>query len=529
MQAKDPSAAYTPHVAIIIDGNEALASFCTGSGTGTESDPYVIEGFSITGYPIGISILNTDAYLCIRGNEIKHQTEKGIYVAGAQNVNISNNVFVNASYAAYIDTCQNIEYSWNTITDSQCGFYSWKSNNMVIKNNTVQRCVTGAATTFSNNYQLSSNKIEECEAGISIGGGNQITITNNSMSGGIFVDEDVGNITADTSNKVGGKTLRFYAGQNDISLLNEADVGQLVLLRVNNSQFRGLSVSFVSRGVLSVDSHYNTFAKLHLTNNSQGMHLVRCSYNTITSNVIENNCNEGLYLQPYAYYNEISGNLIKNNKYGLRLDFSDKNRIFNNSFYSNDLHVVAHLRNNTWDNGEIGNYWDDYEGKCPGASNDGNIWYTPYLTFTEGSYMEYDRYPLVDDPRIQLSAPSLTSTSNVDASGIITITLQWDPVEGANYYLVYRSDSEITNVEGLSHHVNITETEYSEMVPVGKWYYAVVAAYGSKRSNPSNNIQIQAESQGEDPADAQIDGFPLAILGIVCAVTLMIKKRRINI
>ena len=83
------------------------------------------------------------------------------------------------------------------------------------------------------------------------------------MSGGIFVDEDVGNITADTSNKVGGKTLRFYAGQNDISLLNEADVGQLVLLRVNNSQFRRLSVSFVSRGVLSVDSHYNTFAKLH--------------------------------------------------------------------------------------------------------------------------------------------------------------------------------------------------------------------------------------------------------------------------
>ena len=123
MQAKDPSAAYTPHVAIIIDSNEALASFCTGSGTGTESDPYVIEGFSITGYPIGISISNTDAYLCIRGNEIKHQTEKGIYVAGAQNVNISNNVFVNASYAAYIDTCQNIEYSWNTSPIHNAGLF----------------------------------------------------------------------------------------------------------------------------------------------------------------------------------------------------------------------------------------------------------------------------------------------------------------------------------------------------------------------------------------------------------------------
>ena len=45
-------------------------------------------------------------------------------------------------------------------------------------------------------------------------------------------------------------------------------------------------------------------------------------------------------------------------------------------------------------------------------------------------------------------------------------------------------------------------------------HYAAVAAYGSERSNPSNNIQIQAESQGKT-ADAQIDGFPLAILGIV--------------
>ena len=48
---------------------------------------------------------------------------------------------------------------------------------------------------------------------------------------------------------------------------------------------------------------------------------------------------------------------------------------------------------NQWDNGNIGNYWDDYIDKNPDAISIDGIWDTPY-NITGGSNM--DRFPLVN-------------------------------------------------------------------------------------------------------------------------------------
>ena len=49
---------------------------------------------------------------------------------------------------------------------------------------------------------------------------------------------------------------------------------------------------------------------------------------------------------------------------------------------------------NQWDNGNIGNYWDDYLEKYPEAKKIDGIWDTPYVIT---DYV-VDRYPLLNPP-----------------------------------------------------------------------------------------------------------------------------------
>ena len=68
------------------------------------------------------------------------------------------------------------------------------------------------------------------------------------------------------------------------------------------------------------------------------------------------------------------------------------NYIFNNTFIGNGLPAEDNSSNNFWDNGAIGNSWDNYVGV---DLNDDGIGDSPYsITGTAGSQ---DRYPIYSD------------------------------------------------------------------------------------------------------------------------------------
>ena len=85
------------------------------------------------------------------------------------------------------------------------------------------------------------------------------------------------------------------------------------------------------------------------------------------------------------------------NDTGLRIapDCYD-NLIYLNYFTNNYIHAYDYGINNKWDNGSIGNYWDDYEGVD--ADNNG-IGDTPY-TNIRGSADSQDNFPIWTDEEI---------------------------------------------------------------------------------------------------------------------------------
>ena len=82
---------------------------------------------------------------------------------------------------------------------------------------------------------------------------------------------------------------------------------------------------------------------------------------------------------------------------------ADYNLIYKNYFYDNGLFNAANNGKNKWDNGVIGNYWDDYAGV---DANDDGIGDTPYIIFGIGQ----DNFPIWDDGD-DISAPVITIIS----------------------------------------------------------------------------------------------------------------------
>ena len=86
-------------------------------------------------------------------------------------------------------------------------------------------------------------------------------------------------------------------------------------------------------------------------------------------------------------------NTIMNNTRGILCCCkADDNVIYYNNFKQNSEYPSRDDANNQWDNGSIGNYWDDYIENHPDAKQIDGIWDTPH-NFT---WNNVDRFPLVN-------------------------------------------------------------------------------------------------------------------------------------
>jgi len=92
--------------------------------------------------------------------------------------------------------------------------------------------------------------------------------------------------------------------------------------------------------------------------------------------------------------NKIFGNTVINNWGGLQFCCTSKgNVIYYNNYKQSSEYSTNDIVTNQWDNGSVGNYWDDYIEKHPDAIQIDGIWDTPY-NITGGDII--DRFPLVN-------------------------------------------------------------------------------------------------------------------------------------
>ena len=116
-------------------------------------------------------------------------------------------------------------------------------------------------------------------------------------------------------------------------------------------------------------SNYNNITGNIIAENNNGIYLYCSSNNNIARNNIIANSYEGISLSYSSNDNSITENNIAHSWYGVTLEHVANNKFHQNNFVENVYQVHSSVYGNIWDNGELGNYWSDYNGSD--ANNDG--------------------------------------------------------------------------------------------------------------------------------------------------------------
>jgi parallel beta-helix repeat protein len=148
------------------------------------------------------------------------------------------------------------------------------------------------------------------------------------------------------------------------------------LERASDNRIVGNEVINNNQGIWIRYSSNNTISNNTISNNFQGLTL-ETSYDTVENNNITNNTEYGIKLS-WAF-NTVSKNTFANNSQGV-LVLSSYNNFHDNVFLYNSEQVHLGFKPifNSWDNGEIGNYWSDYNGQGYYNIDENNIDHCPF-------------------------------------------------------------------------------------------------------------------------------------------------------
>lgn len=229
---------------------------------------------------------------------------------------------------------------------------------------------------------------------------------------------------------------------------------------------------------------------------------IKCysSYNTVYGCEITENVN-GIYLLDSASNNKIIENDIHANDFNFFVG-SDPfdNLIYHNKFYDPNFFNAKDLGSNYWDNGENGNYWDDYDG--PDIDEDG-IGDEPYPI--QGN-LNYDNYPLKNETILKNGKPIIDIFDGPDSGET-----------GIDYgYAVMFYDDE--------YHDAILEIDWDDESPIeysGYWGAGEEYTFYHNWSNEGTyNIKVRAidvlgEESEWEPIEVSVPrskGFPYLLL-----------------
>jgi parallel beta-helix repeat protein len=229
-------------------------------------------------------------------------------------------------------------------------------SNITVTNFAFEGCVTGITVKNSKDITIHYNTMNNCQSGIVVMSSSDMDIVGNSL---VLLKQS------------------FASGIN--LLPSNPDASNPCRLKIEKNVIVGSSVKVPAPPAPQPEQYgiWGTFSESKITANNFTKIAGIALYNMESNNLIVGNNFQGNF----------EGILVNTNQ----------DKFFGNTFYGNNFDhntvnvVVPYIRNylptsNNWDNGSVGNYWSDYNGR---DSNGDGLGDSPYII--ETTYTDYEQ------------------------------------------------------------------------------------------------------------------------------------------
>ncbi len=443
----------------------------------------------------------------------------GIYVYKSTDNTLSGTQSFNDNYGIYLTHSEKNRLYDNVINHSRWyGMRIGRSNDNEIEGNRIVSSDSYGIYLFSSE----SNSFEDNELiddslhfwGRSVEHWNTHSIDESNTVNGkpIIYRKDVSGetITEDASQIILANCTDMVVKDQKIE---DGDIGILLGFSDNNriventvtQQMQSITLRYSNRNVLESNTLYNS---------TTGYYMVNSDRNVIAENHIYNNSWPGVYMSS-SKKNIVFGNNISNNHvYGVYLTRSKPNHIYHNELYSDeigDAEIEGQAydnKNNSWDDGEEGNYWSDYKDRYPGSHEvgDSGIWNRSYGI--PGNESE-DRYPLVKRDPVEEFRTHIVQPSEQETVYSSEVTASWASKgeEGEIDYEIRLNEEEWIDVDDERTHTfeDLQKGEHTVKVRGED-----DAGIGSRHSvdfqvDPGINVEITSPENGSTERRSSVD------------------------
>jgi Periplasmic copper-binding protein (NosD) len=295
----------------------------------------------------------------------------------------------------------------------------------------------GVIVTGQNNVTLKHIIFAEGDTGVRISDSAYVTIDDslfcNGTARGIVVKDSTfvqieGNVFADIlgdypsislkgsnntimQNRITG-SIRGIEIEGSFNLISDNRIESLLPMNLNKA-----SSNTITKNNITGPSSSYSLPEQNSTGNEGITLLVDCSNNLISQNNLTGFINEAIRMV-FGSNNTVYANYMANNQIAIELDEAVNNTFYGNTFKADSLKIAVYTKNdNFWDNGTMGNYWDNYNGTDINGDGIGDSPYTiigyKWDIEAEGfvgfSYVQ-DNYPLMASLQIEYDNAKIPQT-----------------------------------------------------------------------------------------------------------------------
>jgi nitrous oxidase accessory protein NosD len=367
-----------------IRSDKDFMNYSSITGSGGIDDPYILQNIKFDTRASNIRIEDTQAYFHIRNCEFIGGENPYIYIINSPNIRIYNNYFTDCDEGIKVQG------------------YNARAYNISIYNNEFNNICNAISLFATYNTELINNTINNCNRGIYIS-----ILSHNSNKRNYISKNKILNTT--TSINVHGGSYSYKGPEN--VLIEKNYISNTSKFEISNAEEVEIRDNIVLKGSYFKfqDIHHfncinNSFEIIdRKTDELKIFEFDFCSSGNFKSNLISSERECIKFYQEINFIN-ITNNVIVGDiglnitqrsppHYGAEFQnvtVSNNNFSCENNVIFNSTYVIG---NPQFDNGSVGNYWNDYSGS---DNNDDEIGDTPYII----SPGINDNFPLMNPPRV---------------------------------------------------------------------------------------------------------------------------------